>query len=148
MATQISTARKVGRVVKTILKAALALVLSAAMVGVNVVLPRFGMVTRMANNMLGYQQSWTTPSGAEDVDAQYYKSDFSADEIAEAEKALDYAIASEGYVLLKNDEATMPFEQGTTFSFFSENVRNLTATTASSSPTRPMRAAPPSTRAR
>lgn len=128
MAQQISTVRKVGRVVKTIVKAALALILSAAMVGVNVILPGQGMITRMANNMMGYKQSWTTPAGAEDVDAEYYKSDFTAEEIADAEKALDYAIASEGYVLLKNDDATMPFAEGTTFSFFSENVRNLTAT--------------------
>ncbi len=128
MAQQISTARKIGRVVKTIVKAALALVLSAAMVGVNVILPRMGMISRMANDMLGYQQSWTTPAGAKDLDADYYKSDFTADELEAAEDALDYAIASEGFVLLKNDDATMPFEQGTTFSFFSENVKNLTAT--------------------
>ena len=69
MAQQISTARKVGRVVKTIVKAALALILSAAMVGVNVILPGQGMITRMANNMLGYKQRWTTPAGAEDVDS-------------------------------------------------------------------------------
>ena len=128
MATQISTARKVGRVIKTILKAVIALVLAALMVAMNVVVPSMGMINRMANNMLGYQQSWTTPEGAEDVDAQYYRSDFTEDEITEAEHALDYAIASEGYVLLKNDDATMPFALGTTFSFFSGNVRNLTAT--------------------
>ena len=128
MAAKISTARKVGRVVKTILKTVLTLVLSAVLVLMNVVLPSQGMVTRMANNMLGYSQGWTTPEGARDVDAEYYKSDFSADEIADAEKALDTQIASEGYVLLKNDESTMPFAEGTTFSFFSENVKNLTAT--------------------
>ena len=128
MAKKISTARKVGRVVKTILKTVLALVLSAVLVAVNVVLPGQGMIVRMANNMLGYSQSWTTPDGAKDVDANYYKSDFTADEIADAEKALDTQIASEGYVLLKNDDAVMPFAEGTTFSFFSENVKNLTAT--------------------
>lgn len=128
MAKKISMARKVGRVVKTIVKTLLAIFLAAAMVMVNLILPGQGMIVRMANNMMGYQQGWTTPEGAEDVDAQYYKSDFTADEIADAEKALDYAIASEGYVLLKNDDATMPFAEGTTFSFFSENVRNLTAT--------------------
>ncbi len=128
MAKKISTARKVGRVVKTILKTVLALVLSAVLVAVNVILPGQGMIVRMANNMLGYSQSWTTPDGAKDVDANYYKSDFTADEIADAEKALDTQIASEGYVLLKNDDAVMPFAEGTTFSFFSENVKNLTAT--------------------
>lgn len=128
MAQQISTARKVGRAIKTIIKAVVALVLVALVFIMNAVVPGMGMITRMANNMLGYQQGWTTPAGAEDVDAQYYKSDFSQDEIADAEHALDYAIASEGYVLLKNDDAVMPFAPGTTFSFFSENVKNLTAT--------------------
>ena len=127
MAQQISTARKVGRVIKTIVKAALALVLSAAMVAVNTVLPN-SMIPRMMNNMMGYQQSWTTPAGAEDVDADYYKSDFTSEELAQAEHDLDVQISSEGFVLLKNDADTMPFEQGTTFSFFSENVKNLTAT--------------------
>ena len=128
MAKKVSTARKVGRVVKTILKTVLVLVLSAVMVAMNVIVPSQGMIVRMANNMLGYQQGWTTPDAAKDVDAEYYKSDFTADEIADAEKALDTQIASEGYVLLKNDDATMPFAEGTTFSFFSENVKNLTAT--------------------
>ena len=128
MATQISTARKVGRVIKTILKAVLALILAGLMTLMNVVVPSMGMISRMANDMLGYQQSWITPAGAEDVDADYYKSDFTAEELDEAEHALDYAIASEGFVLLRNDDATMPFEQGTTFSFFSENVKSLTAT--------------------
>lgn len=128
MAKKISTARKVGRVVKTLLKTALVLVLSAVMVLMNVILPGQGMALRMGNNMLGYSQSWTTPDGAKDVDAEYYKSDFTAEELDQAEHDLDVQIASEGYVLLKNDDATMPFEPGTTFSFFSENVKNFTAT--------------------
>ena len=128
MAKQISTARKVGRVIKSIVKVVVGLLMTAIMVAMNFVLPNIGMVTRMGNNMLGYSQSWKTPAGAEDVDAQYYKSDFTEEEIGEAEHALDLAIASEGYVLLKNDDAVMPFEPGTTFSFFSENVKNLTAT--------------------
>ena len=84
MATQISTARKVGRVIKTILKAVIALVLAALMVAMNVVVPSMGMINRMANDMLGYSQSWTVPAGAEDIDAQYYKSDFTEDEMLKA----------------------------------------------------------------
>ena len=105
MAQQISTARKVGRVIKSIVKVVVSLVLAALMFAMNVVVPGMGMISRMGNDMLGYSQSWKTPAGAEDVDALYYKSDFSEDEIAEAEHALDFAIASEGYVLLKNDDA-------------------------------------------
>ena len=128
MAKKISTARKVGRAVKTVVKLVFGLPMAGIVFAVNTILPSQGMIVRMANNMLGYSQSWNVPAGAEDIDAQYYKSDFTEDEIAEAEHALDYAIASEGYVLLKNDDGTMPFALGTTFSFFSENVKNLTAT--------------------
>lgn len=128
MAQQISTARKVGRAIKTIVKVALGLVLIALIVMMNVIVPGMGMITRMANNMLGYEQGFTTPAGAKDIDADYYTGDFTAEELEEAEYELDYAIASEGFVLLKNDDAVMPFAQGTTFSFFSESVRNLTAT--------------------
>ncbi|MBQ3338219.1 MAG: hypothetical protein IJG82_01260, partial [Atopobiaceae bacterium] len=128
MAKQISTARKVGRVIKSIVKVVIGLLMAAIMFAMNFIVPSMGMISRMANDMLGYQQSWKAPAGAEDIDADYYKSDFTADEIGEAEHALDFAIASEGYVLLKNDDAVMPFAPGTTFSFFSENVKNLTAT--------------------
>ena len=128
MSKQITTARKVGRVIKSIVKLAIGLLMAAIMFAMNLIVPSMGMISRMANNMLGYQQSWKAPAGAEDVDADYYKSDFTAEEIGEAEHALDFAIASEGYVLLKNDDAVMPFAPGTTFSFFSENVKNLTAT--------------------
>ena len=95
MAKQISTARKVGRVIKTIVKTVVALILAVLMVAMNVIVPSMGMVTRMANDILGYEQSWVTPAGAEDVDAQYYKSDFTEEELAEAEHALDYAISQE-----------------------------------------------------
>ncbi|MBP3884113.1 MAG: glycoside hydrolase family 3 C-terminal domain-containing protein [Olsenella sp.] len=128
MAKQISTARKVGRVVKTILKTALCVVLAALMVVMNAIVPGQGMIVRMANNMLGYDQGWSTPADAKDVNAQYYQSDFTMDELEQAERKLDYQIGSEGFVLLKNDDKTMPFAEGTTFSFFSENVKNLTAT--------------------
>ena len=128
MAKKIGIVRKIGRGIKSVLKIIVAIILIALLVGVNVIVPGQGMIVRMANDMLGYEQSWSTPKGAEDVDADYYKSDFTAEELDEAEHALDYAISSEGFVLLKNDDATMPFASGTTFSFFSENVKNLTAT--------------------
>ena len=91
MAKQISTARKVGRVIKSIVKVVVGLLMVAIMAVLNFVVPSMGMITRMGNNMLGYQQSWKAPAGAEDVDAQYYKSDFTAEEIADAEHALTSA---------------------------------------------------------
>jgi beta-glucosidase len=129
MAKRISGARKVARVVKTILKTALVLVLVVAMVGVNVVLPGMGMISRMANNMLGYEQSWdNSNANIEGLDLDYYKADYDADALSQVEASIDLQIAGEGYVLLKNDDGTMPYDQGTTFSFFGESVKNLTAT--------------------
>ncbi|SFX11551.1 glycoside hydrolase family 3 N-terminal domain-containing protein [Olsenella sp. kh2p3] len=124
----VSRARKVGRVIKTILKSVLVVVLAVAMVGVNVMLPN-SMISRMVNNSAGYQQSWdNSKANTAGLDLDYYKADYDKDSIGDAEKQLDRQIANEGYVLLKNDGNTMPFEQGTTFSFFGESVKNLTAT--------------------
>ena len=124
----VSRARKVGRVIKTILKSVLVVVLAVAMVGVNVMLPN-SMISRMVNNIAGYQQSWdNSKANTAGLDLDYYKADYDKDSIGDAEKQLDRQIANEGYVLLKNDGNTMPFEQGTTFSFFGESVKNLTAT--------------------
>ena len=125
----VSRARKVGRVIKTILKSVLVVVLAVLMVAVNVILPGNGMIVRMVNNMAGYQQSWdNSKANTEGLDLDYYKADYDKDNIRDAEESLDRQIANEGYVLLKNDDNTMPFEQGTTFSFFGESVKNLTAT--------------------
>lgn len=124
----VSRARKVGRVIKTILKSVLVVVLAVAMVGVNVMLPN-SMISRMVNNIAGYQQSWdNSKANTAGLDLDYYKADYDKDSIGDAEKQLDRQIANEGYVLLKNDGNTMPFERGTTFSFFGESVKNLTAT--------------------
>lgn len=124
----VSRARKVGRVIKTILKSVLVVVLAVAMVGVNVMLPN-SMISRMVNNIAGYQQPWdNSKANTAGLDLDYYKADYDKDSIGDAEKQLDRQIANEGYVLLKNDGNTMPFEQGTTFSFFGESVKNLTAT--------------------
>ena len=117
-----------GRVIKTILKSVLVVVLAVAMVGVNIMLPN-SMIARMVNNIAGYQQSWdNSKANTAGLDLDYYKADYDKDSIGDAEKQLDRQIANEGYVLLKNDGNTMPFEQGTTFSFFGESVKNLTAT--------------------
>ena len=105
----VSRARKVGRVIKTILKSVLVVVLAVAMVGVNVMLPN-SMISRMVNNIAGYQQSWdNSKANTAGLDLDYYKADYDKDSIGDAEKQLDRQIANEGYVLLKNDGNTMPF---------------------------------------
>ena len=116
MARKISTARKVGRVIKSILKIVLVIILAALMALGNGVLPGYA---RMVNVMLGYEQSWdNSKTDTTGLDLEYNKADYATDTIKDAEKALDEQLAAEGYVLLKNDGDTMPFASGTTFSFF------------------------------
>ena len=118
----VSRARKVGRVIKTILKSALVVVLAALMVAVNVMLPGN---SRMLNNMVGIDQSWSSSMSTEGIDLQYNKADYTKDSIGDAEKALDQQIAAEGVVMLKNDGDTLPYAAGTTFSFFGESSKLL-----------------------
>ena len=122
MARKISTARKVGRVIKSILKIVLVIILAALMALGNGVLPGYA---RMVNVMLGYEQSWdNSKTDTTGLDLEYNKADYATDTIKDAEKALDEQLAAEGYVLLKNDGDTMPFASGTTFSFFGESSRS------------------------
>lgn len=51
------------------------------------------------------------------LDLQYNKADYTAEQMAAAEQALNEEITGEGVVLLKND-GLMPFSKDTTFSFF------------------------------
>ena len=127
MAKQISTARKVGRVVKTVLKSVVAVLLVALLVINNAVLPGiYSGFKRMADNILGYEQGWDNSGvDAEGLDLDYYKTDYTTDTIKDAEKALDQQIAAEGYVLLQNEGDSLPLEKGTTLSFFGESVKSL-----------------------
>lgn len=61
----------------------------------------------------------------ESLDLQYNKADFTPEEMAAAERALNEQIAGEGIVLLKNDDNTMPFSTDTTFSFFGRSALKL-----------------------
>ena len=93
VAKQVSTARKVGRVVKSVLKVAVALVLVALLCVGNIVVPSVisGLeMPRMINNILGYEQSWDN-SGVDDdgLDLEYYKADYTSETIKDAERALD-----------------------------------------------------------
>lgn len=123
-----SRGRKVARGIKMVVKGVLTVVMAVLLVVDNTVVPSMtaGMVGRMANDMLGYQQSWDNTNTKVDPDkGAYYTSDFTEDEIGDAQHALDRRIADEGYVLLKNDNHTMPFAEGTTFSFFGESSKHL-----------------------
>ena len=130
MAKQISTARKVGRVVKSIVKVIVAIVLVALLAVNNFVLPGlYSGFSRMVDSMLGYQQSWDNSGvNADGLDLDYNKADYaSVDELKAAAEELDKQIAAEGYVLLQNEGESLPLPEGTTLSFFSESVKNLTS---------------------
>ena len=127
MAKQISTARKVGRVVKSVVKVVVAVVLVALLAVNNFVLPGiYAGFSRMADSMLGYEQSWDNSGAQTDgLDLDYNKADYDETTIKEAAADLDRQIAAEGYVLLQNDDASLPLAEGTTLSFFSESVKTL-----------------------
>ena len=124
MAKQISTARKVGRVIKSILKLALAFVLAALMAAGNLVLPGF---SRMGNSFLGgYSQSWDNSNlNTAGLDLDYNKPDYDSESIKDAEKDLDRRLAAEGVVLAQNDGDALPLAKGTKLSFFGANSRTL-----------------------
>ena len=131
MAKKISFARKAGRVIKSIVKIALVLVLSALMALGNTTLPTYA---RMINDMMGYEQSWDNSKvNTAGLDLDYNKTDRTKDTIKDAERSLDEQIAAEGYVLLKNSGNAMPFAQGTTFSFFGESGKTLASSFAGGS---------------
>lgn len=113
----------VGKVIKTGLSAVVSIILIIVMVAANSLLPAY---SRMVNCMLGYNKSVDNSKvDTTGLDLEYYKSDYTKDEIVDAEIDLNKRIAGEGIVLLKNDDAVMPFASGTTFSFFSANSDNF-----------------------
>lgn len=115
---------KPARVIKLALKIILVALLSVGMVAGNMALGQYG---RMVNALTGLKGDWDN-SGVDtsNLDLDYYKADYStAEEAKTAQQDFDERLAGEGYVLLKNDDKTMPFAQGTTFSFFSEASKTI-----------------------
>ena len=127
-----STARKVGRVIKSVLKTAVAVVLTVALVGGNFMIGTVGaQYSRMVNEMLGIEQSWDNSGVDSDgLDLQYNKADYTQDTIKDAQESLDRQLTSEGIVLAQNDDDTLPLAAGTTLSFFSINSRSLGGSTS------------------
>lgn len=82
---------------------------------------------RMVDNILGadYFDIDNANANTGGLDLEYNKSDYTADEIKDAEEDLNMRIAGEGTVLLQNNDDLMPFSQDTTFSFFSVNSNNI-----------------------
>ncbi len=117
---------KPARVVKLVLKVVLVVAFAAIMVVGNGALGQYG---RMLNALTGLKTGWDN-SGVDTtgLDLDYYKGDYAAgDEAKVAQQDFDERLAGEGYILLKNDDKTMPFAQGTAFSFFGEASKNATS---------------------
>ena len=132
MAKQISTARKVGRVIKSILKTVVAIVLVVAMVGGNLMISTVGAsYSRMINELLGIEQSWNN-SGVDTsgVDTEYNKADYTSDTIGDAQSSFDKQLTAEGIVLAQNDDNSLPLAAGTTLTFFGGNSRTLGGSTS------------------
>lgn len=82
----------------------------------------------MINGVLGDPAAISVKqSGAynDSLDLQYNKADYTPEEMAAVEQALNEEIAGEGIVLLKNDGGLMPFGKATTFSFFGRSALKL-----------------------
>lgn len=107
------------RIVKTVVSAVFAVAIIVAMVMIN---PQLG-TNKILSAIMGYNHQSVDNGGikTEGVDANYYAADYTKDSIKGAENDLYDRIASEGTVLLKNDDDMLPMKQGTEFSFFSAN---------------------------
>ena len=117
--------------VKTVVKSIVAVVLVGVLAfdifGIPALINGLNM-PRMINNIMGYEQGWDNSGVDSDgLDLEYYKADYDSESIKEAEEALDKQIAAEGYVLLQNNDDSLPLPEGTTLSFFGESVKNLSA---------------------
>ena len=81
------------------------------------------------NSYLGVEQGWNSDGvDTTGLDLEYNKADHKSwDDLSAAEQELDEQIGAEGYILLKNDDASLPLAAGTTLSFVSGNARLLGA---------------------
>lgn len=110
---------KVKRILRTAVPSVLiALTLVVAIVANVMIPPNLNAI----NGFLGDSGTTTIKQPKEyndSLDLQYNKSDYTAEEMAAVEQALNEEIMGEGVVLLKNEDNFMPLSKNTTFSFFS-----------------------------
>lgn len=116
------TPSKMRKIVTTVISGVLAVVIIGVMVAANVLLPD-PQNSRMADNFVGRPDYIDNSKvDAEDYDLDYYKSDFSPEELPVAESAMSRQIVEQGTVLLKNDRDLLPLAAETTVSLFSANA--------------------------
>jgi beta-glucosidase len=116
---------KLKKILRTSISGVLIAVTLAVAIVANVMIPPN---MNMVNAFLGDSGGTTVrqPSTyTEALDLQYNKADYTAEEMAAAERALNEEIMGEGVVLLKNKNGAMPYDKGTTFSFFGRSALKL-----------------------
>ena len=116
---------KARKIVRTSVGGVLIALTLAVAIAANIMLPRYDSVISATLGGVGGVTVKQPDTYTEDLDLQYNKADYTAEEMAEVERALNEEIMGEGVVLLKNEDNNMPFEKGTTFSFFSRSSTKL-----------------------
>ncbi|MFV0520025.1 MAG: glycoside hydrolase family 3 N-terminal domain-containing protein [Lachnospirales bacterium] len=113
-----------GKIIKTVISLVLIVVMGVAIYLANTMLTEN---SRIVDNIMGGNNKVIDNSNVDTtgLDLQYNTSDFSAEEIAEAENTLEMDISNEGIVLLQNNDDFLPLPKDTTFSFVSANVNKL-----------------------
>lgn len=115
-----------GRLIKTVVSIVFAVVIIVAMVLIN---PQL-QTNKIISAVMGYNhQSVHNPSGVDAKQAEYYKADYTKENIRKAENKLYQQIAGEGVVLLKNDNGILPLKAGSKLSFFGANSKDSDGTT-------------------
>ena len=116
---------KARKIVRTSVSGVLIALTLAIAIAANIMLPRYDSVISGYLNGVGGVTIKQPDTYTENLDLEYNKADYTAEEMAEIERSLDEEIMSEGAVLLKNEDNLMPFSQDTTFSFFGRSSVNL-----------------------
>ena len=110
------------KLVTTIISGVIAVLIIGVMVAVNILLPD-PQNSRMTDNFVGRSDYIDNSKASTDgLDLEYYKSDFTAEELTTAQEDMTNQIVEQGTVLLKNEDELLPLKSGTKVSFFSRNA--------------------------
>lgn len=111
--------------VRTVLSGLMVLIMVVLLVAGNTALPQYA---RMLNCVMGGFDRSVDNSNVDTtgLDLNYNQADYTAETIVEAEDALAMQLASEGLVLMKNENGALPLSADTTLSLVSVNTRDIT----------------------
>ena len=114
------------KIVKTIARRFLAIILALVMVLLTVVIAVGIPLANNYKNMVSMFLSQTTFTAEGGSNPQYFKSDYdTADAVDKAATELSVQIEREGIVLMKNEDNVLPLEKGAKISLLSQNSVDL-----------------------